>query len=75
MGISDIHWELDLNARHSPAMIRYLAAKTGIDQILNGGDTGNSAMICCNAIDRLRDAIGSDKVYSVNGNHETNDAS
>lgn len=73
--ITDIHWEPDLNARRSPAMIRYIASKTGIDKLLNGGDTGNSSVICSNAIDRLRDAIGSDKVYSVNGNHETNDAS
>ncbi len=73
--ITDIHWEPDLNARRSPAMIRNLATKTGVDKILNGGDTGNSSVICSNAIDRLRDAIGSDKVYSVNGNHETNDAS
>ena len=73
--ITDIHWEPDLNARLSPSMIRYLSDKTGIDKILNGGDTGNSSVICSNAIDRLRDAIGSDKVYSVNGNHEINDAS
>ena len=73
--ITDIHWEPDLNARKSPSMIRYLSDKTGIDKILNGGDTGNSSVICSNAIDRLRDAIGSDKVYSVNGNHEINDAS
>ena len=73
--ITDIHWEPDLNARRSPAMIRYLAKKTGIDKILNGGDTGNSSVICSNAIDRLRDAIGSNRVYTVNGNHETNDAS
>ncbi len=73
--ITDIHWEPDLNARRSPAMIRNLATKTGIDKILNGGDTGNSSVICSNAINRLRDAIGSDKVYSMNGNHETNDAS
>lgn len=73
--ITDMHWEPDLNARRSPAMIRYLASRTGINRILNGGDTGNSSIICSNAIDRLRDAIGSDKVYSVNGNHETNDAS
>lgn len=73
--ITDIHWEPDLNARKSPAMIRYLAGKTDIDKILNGGDTGNSSVICSNAIDRLQDAIGSNKVYSVNGNHETNDAS
>lgn len=73
--ITDIHWEQDLNAHKAPAMIRYLAAETGVDKILNGGDTGNSSVICSNAIDRLRDAIGSDRVYSVNGNHETNDAS
>ena len=73
--ITDIHWEPDLNIRRSPAMIRYLADRTGIDKILNGGDTGNSSVICSNAIDRLRDAIGSDRVYSVNGNHEINDAS
>lgn len=73
--ISDIHWEPDLNARHSPAIIRYLADRIGIDKILNGGDTGNSSVICTNAINRLRDAIGSDMVYSVNGNHEINDAS
>lgn len=42
---------------------------------MNGVDTGNSSVICTNAINRLRDAIGSDKVYSVNGNHEINDAS
>ena len=73
--VTDIHWEPDLNARRSPAMIRYLSARTGIDKILNGGDTGNSSLLCTNAINRLRDAIGSNKVYSVNGNHEINDAS
>ncbi|CDD96014.1 ser/Thr phosphatase family protein [Bacteroides intestinalis CAG:315] len=73
--ITDMHWEPDLNTRHSPALIRYIALKTGISKILNGGDTGNSSIICSNAIDRLRDAVGSDKVYSVNGNHEINDAS
>ena len=73
--ITDIHWEPDLNARKAPAMIRYLANQTGIDKILNGGDTGNSSVICSNAIDRLREAIGANSVYTVNGNHETNDAS
>ena len=73
--ITDIHWEPDLNARRSPSMIRYLANKTGIDKIMNGGDTGNSSVICSNAIDRLREAVGSNRVYTVNGNHETNDAS
>lgn len=73
--ITDIHWEPDLNARRSPSLIHYITSKTRIDKILNGGDTGNPSVICTNAIERLRDAIGSDKVYSVNGNHEINDAS
>jgi len=43
--------------------------------ILNGGDTGNSQVICENAITQLRNAIGSNMVYTVTGNHEINDAS
>lgn len=73
--ITDIHWEPDLNLRKSPLLIKYIALKTGIDKILNGGDTGNSQVMCRNAISQLKAAIGSDKVYSVTGNHEINDAS
>ena len=73
--ITDIHWEPDLNARVSPVLIKYIASKTGVNKILNGGDTGNSQVICKNAISQLRDAIGSNKVYTVTGNHEINDAS
>ena len=73
--ITDIHWEPDLNTRKSPALIKYIASQTGITKILNGGDTGNSKVICENAISQLRKAIGSDRVYSVTGNHEINDAS
>lgn len=73
--ITDIHWEPSLNERKSPLLIKYLAARTGINKILNGGDTGNSQVICKNAIAQLRNAIGSNRVYSVNGNHEMNDAS
>lgn len=73
--ITDIHWEPDLNTRKSPLLIKYLASKTGIDKILNGGDTGNSQVICENAISQLRNGIGSDRVYTVTGNHEINDAS
>ncbi len=73
--ITDMHWEPDLNARKSPLLIKYLASKTGINKVLNGGDTGNSKIICENAISQLRNAIGSDKVYTVTGNHEINDAS
>lgn len=73
--ITDMHWEPNLNTRKSPLLIKYLEYKTGIDKVLNGGDTGNSQVICKNAITQLKDAIGSNKVYSVTGNHEINDAS
>lgn len=73
--ITDIHWEPDLNTRKSPLLIKYIASKTGINKILNGGDTGNSQIICENAISQLRNAIGSNNVYTVTGNHEINDAS
>lgn len=73
--ITDIHWEPDLNTRKSPLLIKYLASETGINKILNGGDTGNSQVICENAITQLKNAIGSNKVYTVTGNHEINDAS
>ncbi len=72
--ITDIHWEPDLNTRKSPLLIKYIASKTGINRILNGGDTGNSQVICENAIAQLRNAIGSNKVYTVTGNHEIGDA-
>lgn len=73
--ITDIHWEPDLNTRKAPLLIKYIASRTGINKILNGGDTGNSQVICENAIAKLRNAIGSDSVYTVNGNHEMYDAS
>ena len=73
--ITDMHWEPDLNTRKSPLLIKYLASETGISKILNGGDTGNSQVICENAISQLKDAIGSNYVYTVTGNHEINDAS
>lgn len=43
--ITDIHWEPDLNTRNAPAMIKYMAERTGIDKILNGGDTGNADVV------------------------------
>lgn len=73
--ITDIHWEPDLNTRKAPLLIKYLSSKTGINKILNGGDTGNSQVICKNAIAQLKNAIGSNRVYTVTGNHEINDAS
>ncbi len=73
--ITDIHWEPDLNTRRSPMLIKYIATKTGVNKILNGGDTGNSQVICENAIAQLKNAIGSNRVYTVTGNHEIVDAS
>lgn len=73
--ITDIHWEPDLNTRWSPFLIKYIASQTGINKILNGGDTGNSRVICENAITQLKNAIGSNNVYTVTGNHEIVDAS
>ena len=73
--ITDIHWEPNLNTRISPILIKYISTKTGIDKVLNGGDTGSSQVICENAISQLRKAIGSNKVYTVTGNHEMDDAS
>ena len=46
--ITDIHWEPDLNSRKSPLLIKYISAKTGINKVLDGGDTGNSQVICKN---------------------------
>ena len=73
--ITDIHWEPDHNTRKSPLLIKYIVSKTGINKILNGGDTGNSQVICENVIAQLRNAIGSNSVYTVTGNHEIVDAS
>lgn len=73
--ISDIHWEPDLNTRNAPHLIKYISSRTGIKTIFNGGDTANSQVLCKNAIDRLKRAIQSNRVYTVTGNHEINDAS
>ena len=68
--ITDIHWEEPFNARQSPVLIKYIASKTGLDMILNGGDTANAQDICEDAIEHLIDALGSNRVYTVTGNHE-----
>lgn len=73
--ITDIHWEPQFNTRYSPALIKYIASKTGINKVLNGGDTGDSQEVCKDAIAQLRNAIGSDNVYTVMGNHEIVNAS
>lgn len=37
--ITDAHWEY--NAKHSPALIRYLHDRTGIAKVFDGGDVAN----------------------------------
>lgn len=73
--ITDIHWEEQFNARQAPVLIKYIASKTGLDMILNGGDTADSKEVCKDAIEHLKEAIGSNKVYTVTGNHEILNAS
>lgn len=73
--ITDIHWEPEYNTRKSPLLIKYIASKTGIDKIINGGDVGDSQVICEDGILQLKNAIGSNRVYTVTGNHEMVDAS
>lgn len=73
--ITDIHWEEQFNTRQAPVLIKYLASKTSLDMILNGGDTADSKEVCEDAIAHLREAIGSNKVYTVTGNHEIVNAS
>lgn len=68
--ITDIHWEKSYNTRLSPALIKYLAQETRIDILVDGGDNGNSPEICEDAISHLIEAMGSNRVYSVTGNHE-----
>ena len=73
--ITDMHWEPEFNTRKSPLLIKYIASRTGICKILNGGDTADSKEICEDAISQLRNAISSNNVYTVTGNHEICDAS
>ena len=73
--ITDIHWEEKFNARKAPALINYIASKTGLDMILNGGDTADSKEVCEDAMKQLQKAIGSNRVYTVTGNHEIVNAS
>ena len=73
--ITDIHWEKKYNARQAPALIKYISSKTGLNMILNGGDTADSKEACEDAIKQLQEAIGSKRVYTVTGNHEIVNAS
>lgn len=65
--ITDEHWEL--NARNSPMLVKYLHDKCNITRLFDGGDRYNGYDEY--RVDYLlRDAMGSDRVYPVVGNHE-----
>ena len=64
--ITDEHWEY--NAWNSPKLIRYIKEKTGISRLLDGGDRHDGY---CHAVTAdFLDAMQSQRVYSVVGNHE-----
>lgn len=81
--ITDVHWESDRNARYSPSLISYIRQRTNIPRIFNGGDNFDGIEGRVGSPDRaagfdgnidftnrLRKALGSDKVYTAIGNHE-----
>lgn len=73
--ITDIHWNFCNNAKQSPALIKYMRKNSSITTLLNGGDNGDGYAPSIDLMQHLRDAVGSNKVYSAYGNHEfiTND--
>ena len=63
--VTDEHW--NYNAKHSPALLRYLYEHTHLPVLINGGDSGNGVQI--NAIDKFRTYFPG-KMYNVPGNHD-----
>jgi UDP-2,3-diacylglucosamine pyrophosphatase LpxH len=63
--ITDIHW--GLNAKHSPALIRYLNDRCAIHKIFNGGDVSDSSAVT--VYKKYRRAIDG-KTYHIAGNHD-----
>ena len=63
--ITDIHWER--NAKHSPAILKFLKEKCRIPFVMNGGDMADGILPI--AIDAYLAACG-EKFYNLIGNHE-----
>lgn len=67
--ITDAHWGA-YNAKHSPALIRYLYDRTGIAKVFDGGDSANGGtpqmMEYCQT---LQAAIWKEAYFAV-GNHD-----
>ena len=76
--ITDCHWEE--NAKVSPDMIKYLADRTGIRNVVFGGDAINHANSQLGGLSLLFDFLNDFRkteekanVYYITGNHEMND--
>lgn len=63
--VTDEHW--NYNAKHSPALLRYLYEHTHLPVLINGGDSGNGVQP--DAIDKYRTYFPG-KMYNVPGNHD-----
>ena len=63
--ITDVHWEL--NAKHSPELIKYLADRCKIARMFDGGDLANA--VIPKAIKAYKDNY-SGKIYRLCGNHD-----
>lgn len=66
--ITDAHWEY--NAKHSPALIRYLHDRTGIAKLFDGGDVANGGNPAFMEYTQAQQASILKKAYFTMGNHE-----
>lgn len=63
--ITDVHWEL--NAKHSPALIKYLQSNCKIPRLFDGGDLANGIIKA--AINAYRQSFDG-RIYRLCGNHD-----
>jgi len=66
--ITDAHWEY--NAKHSPALIRYLHDRTGIAKLFDGGDVANGGNVAFMEYTQTQQASMLKEAYFTMGNHE-----
>ena len=65
--ITDMHFNA-LSSKASPSVLKYIQENTNIPRLFNGGDNDDGQNPLVNRL--LRKAMGSNKVYTANGNHE-----
>lgn len=66
--VTDQHWEL--NARHSPALMRYIAGHVHVPRTFCGGDTVSNSGTALEAYVQTLDNAFSGDIHHVMGNHE-----